>query len=179
MPGIVAGILSLTHYVASFEDMLKACRLKPCTHCGQSVLWLHGCYARKADRLSRAGESLNPLRIQRFLCPHCQRTCSVLPECIPAHRWYVWQVQQVALLLVLSGKSCCAVAKQAMPSRHTLKRWLARFKEQFHFHKEALCHHNALWGREATWTGFWQTVLKQMPLSSAMRLCHVAGVAVP
>lgn len=179
MAFIVAGILSLTQYLALFEDRIKACRLKHCTHCGQSALWLHGCYARKADRSSRAGESLNPIPIQRFLCPHCQRTCSVLPECIPPRRWYLWEVQQVALLLWLAGKSLYAVAQAIAPSRHTIKRWVARFKEQFYLHKDALCHHFAGLGRTAGFTDFWQACLKPMPLSSAMYLCHVSGVTVP
>lgn len=179
MAFIVAGILSLTQYLASFEDRIKACRLKHCTHCGQSALWFHGCYARKADRSSRAGESLNPVLIQRFLCPHCQRTCSVLPECIPAHRWYLWEVQQVALLLWLMGKSLYAVAKEVVPSRGTIKRWVERFQEHFNLHKDALCNHFMELGRTNNFADFWQACLKKIPLSSAMRLCHVSRVVIP
>lgn len=179
MVHIVADVVSLVQYLSTLRNEPERYRLKYCLRCGKAGVWFHGCYPRKADRCSGPVEgSLNPIWIQRFYCPECRRTCSVLPECIPPRRWYLWEMQQVALLLILSGKSFYAVAKEIMPSRYTLARWIARFKEQFNLHKDALCGHFVELGRTVDFTAFWQTCLKQMSLSCAMRLCHVAGVSV-
>lgn len=178
MPHIVSGILSLEQYLLQAKRFLFYRQLA-CPYCGKLRLWLHGCYPRKADRVSPSGESLNPVPIQRLLCSTCGRTCSVLPECIPPHRWYLWAVQQVALEKLLSGQSLRAIARAMAPSRHTLSRWWQRFKEQFHLHKDALCHHFTELGRTKDFVEFWQACLKAIRLSSAMRLCHVSGVAIP
>ena len=176
---IVAEILSIIQYLETLKDKSKFYRLAKCLCCGNANPWLHGCYSRKADR-SGAGEvSLNPVRIQRFFCPNCGRTCSVLPEFIPPNRWYPWDVQQAALLLLLVGESCRAVENKITPSRHTIRRWFNRFREQFSFHKDTLCNHFAELGRAANFTEFWLSCLNAMPLSKAMRLCHASGVPVP
>jgi transposase-like protein len=179
MVHIVADVVSLVQYLSTLNNGPERYRLKYCLCCGKAGVWLHGCYPRKADRSGLAEESLNPIWIQRFYCPDCRRTCSVLPECIPPRRWYLWEVQQVALLLILSGKSFYAAAKEIIPSRYTIARWTTRFKEQLHLHKDVLCNHFVELGRVVGFTDFWQACLKQIPLSSAMRLCHVAGVPVP
>ncbi len=54
---------------------------------------------------NNSDSSLNPLKIQRYYCPSCRKTMSVLPECIPRNRWYLWSVQQVILLLFVQGVS--------------------------------------------------------------------------
>ena len=178
MVHIVAEILLLIQHIKVRNDEPERYRLKYCLCCGKSGVWPHGCYPRKADR-SGGLESLNPIMIQRFFCPGCRRTCSVLPECIPPRRWYLWDEQQTALLLLLTGNSLSAVAKKVMPSRHTLKRWFTRIKEQFHLHKDVLCNHFIELGRTINCINFWQIFLKNNLLSFAMRLCHVAGVSIP
>lgn len=180
MTWILSDVLTLRQYLsflseqsmASFYASVRCC-------CGSLKLWRHGSYPRKADRLGVDGESLNPIFIQRFYCPCCKKTLSVLPEGIPPHRWHLWATQQAALLLLLAGKSVYAAAKEVAPSRHTIARWLARLREQFLLHKDTLCNHIAALGRTVDFTGFWDSCLKEMPLSKAMRLCHVAGVPVP
>ena len=107
---IVAGIVSLIQYVELIKNESGILRPKRCIFCGKLGLWLHGCYPRKADRTNSGDLLLNPILIQRFFCPDCQRTCSVLPECIPPRRWYLWDIQQVALLLLLSEESLRACA---------------------------------------------------------------------
>lgn len=176
---IIAEILTLIQYLETSKNESELHRLEKCLCCGKANPRLHGRYPRKADRSSKPGESLNVILIQRFFCPHCRRTSSVLPECIPPKRWYLWDAQQEALLLLLAGKSLNATAKEIMPSRHTIKRWLTRFKEQFHLHKDVLCNHFIELGRTVNHTDFWQTFFKRNFLSTAMRLCHVAGVIIP
>lgn len=180
MQHIVAGILSLTQYIEE-QKKINLDHLRPnyCLHCGKSGLRLHGCYPRKADRSSNPGESLNPIFIQRYFCPNCRHTCSVLPECIPSRRWYLWDVQQAALTLLLAGKSAYAAAKEIVPSRHTISRWKDRLIEQFLFHKDVMCVHFFEFGRATDCFDFWKTCLNKILLSQAMRLCHVAEVSIP
>jgi hypothetical protein len=85
----------------------------------------------------------------------------------------------VIFLLYLSGLSAYAVAKVVSPSRQTIKRWLTRFIEQFCLHKDALCTHFHALGRSTTMADFWQRAFQTIRLSTAMRLCHVSGVAIP
>ena len=179
MAGILADIFSLIQYSESFRDKSKLNRLDRCLCCGSARPQLHGCYPRKADRSGTCNESLNPILIQRYYCSACQRTCSVLPECLPPLRWYLWVVQQAALVLLLAGKSLRAIAQEVMPSRRTIGRWINRFKEQFRLHKDALCSHTADLGRATGFADFWQACLDQISLAQAMRLCHVAGVTIP
>jgi transposase-like protein len=174
---ILADIMSLMQYKQSQE--LNQHRLERCLCCGKQYPWLHGCYPRKADRSSNQEESLNPILIQRYYCPGCHKTCSVLPECIPPHRWYLWEIQQIALMLILKGASFNSTAKEIIPSRHTISRWIARIKEQFHLHKDTLCNHIIDLGRTIGFADFWQACLGHFSLAQAMRLCHVAGLPVP
>lgn len=173
---IVAGILSLIQYQATQKNNLEPYRLERCCSCGRFGVWRHGYYPRKADRFD---PSQNPILIQRFLCPECHKTSSVLPECIPPRRWYLWDVQQIALLLLIQGQSFNAVAKQINPARSTLRRWLLRLEERYQLHRDALCQHIEKLGRTVNFKDFWQTFLNDYLLSTAMRLFHVAGIFIP
>ena len=179
MVHIFAGILSLVQYIDLLKREPEKLRLESCLCCGKSNPWRHGGYSREADRINPSSTSLNSVFIQRYYCPSCQKTCSVLPECIPPHRWYLWDMQQITFLLFLAGMSAYAAAKKRLPSRQTIKRWNTRFMEQFHLHKDALCTHFPNLGRAINMTDFWQTILQTMSLSQAMRLCHVAEIVVP
>jgi transposase-like protein len=175
MQHIIAAVLSLVQHITLLNTQSSSYRPTCCLFCGKTGLWIHGSYPRKADR---SGE-LNPLFIPRFFCPHCHRTCSALPECIPPRRWYLWEMQQMALSLLLAGASLRAVEKEILPSRSTIRRWLNRFKEQFCFHKDVLCNHIADLGRTIDFFDFWKACLDHFSLAQAMRLCHVAGVPIP
>lgn len=179
MVHIFADILSLVQYIESLKNRPEQLRLNHCLCCGKSNPWRHGGYSREADRINPSSKSLNPVFIQRYYCPSCQKTCSVLPECIPPHRWYLWDIQQAIFLLYLSGMSAYAIAKTTRPSRQTITRWLMRFVALFRVHKDALCTHFHALGRSTNMTDFWQTALQTMSLSTAMRLCHVTGVVIP
>jgi transposase-like protein len=176
---IIAGILSLAQHIRTINDKLLQPRLKYCLCCGKANPRLHGSYHRKADRSGNQDESLNPVYIQRYYCTDCRRTCSVLPECMPPRRWYLWETQQATLVLVLSGKSLRAIARESLPSRHTIGRWVSRLKVQFHLHKDALCQHIADLGRTTGLADFWQACFSEITLSKAMCLCYAAGVPIP
>ena len=177
MLSILAGILSLVQHISTSLKTPTYYAPVCCPHCGKAGVWGHGSYPRKADR-SEDG-ALNPILIRRFFCQFCLKTCSVLPECIPPRRWYLWEVQQVALLLFLTGKSVYAAAKEAGPSQQTIKRWLDHFRKRFKYHRDVLCNQFVELGRAVGWASFWQATLRKISLSSAMRLCHVAGVTIP
>ena len=176
---ILTDIPTLAQYLAKLKQ--ESCLFDKgcCPHCGYATLWKHAWYYRKSDRINPAQCSINLIPIQRFLCPACHKTCSALPECIPPRRWYVWGVQQAALLLVLGGKSIYAAAKESIPSRHTISRWMTRSREQFTKHKITLCQHLSDWGRTTDFIDFWKSCFNRLSLAQAMRLCHVAGVAIP
>lgn len=178
MYGIVAGIASLLQHINAMNQQQEHYRPLKCG-CGRAGLWRHGCYPRKADRTSSTGESLNPIFIQRLYCPECKKTCSVLPECIPRYRWYLWDIQQAIFLLILNGKSLYAAAEEMMPSRRTAKRWLDRFTEKFLSHKNALCGYIPDLGRTENFSDFWRTCLEKISLAQAMRFCHAFGEIIP
>ena len=180
MSHILSGILSLIQYKKEVESSLdEKYRPQCCECCGQLRPRRHGTYSRSSDRVNKSCRSLNPILIQRYYCPSCKKTMSVLPECISPSRWYPWEFQQTALLLVLLGKSVYQVASELIPSRHTIARWYKWFKEQYRLHRDTLCaHYHALTGAFG-FNRFWEDCLTIMPLSSAMRLCQIAGVSIP
>lgn len=175
---IIADILHLFQHKTAFNEGLKLSH-SACCPCGSVGLWLHGTYPRKADRSNVGEKSLNPIPIQRYYCPNCGKTCSALPECIPRHRWYLWEIQEAVFLLMLSGLSIRSIAKVVAPSRHTISRWFTRFKEQFLEHKNVLCSYMADLGRTDGFIDFWKMCSEKISLSKAMLLCHVSQVVVP
>lgn len=179
MVHIIADIRLLVQYINLLKNNSKEIHLDHCLYCGKSNPWRHGGYCREADRINPSSDSLNSVFIQRYYCTGCQKTCSILPECIPPRRWYLWDLQHVIFLLLLSGRSAYAIAKEHIPSYKTIKRWLDRFLEQFRFHKDALCTHLPELGRAINMIDFWQTAIQTMNLGKAMRLCHITGVIIP
>ena len=178
MIAILPHILSLLQYVTILKEK-KHTRLKYCLCCGKEGLWFHGHYHRKPDREKRSDESLNPVIILRFFCRYCKKTCSQLPECIPPRRWYLWEVQQSVISLLLSGASLRTASRLLTPSRSTCRRWWHRLKEQFLLHGDTLRTHLSELGRTFTFNGFWQACFQKISLGKAMLLCHQTGVAIP
>jgi transposase-like protein len=177
---ILAGFTTLIQYKNKAEYSLdEIFRPERCPSCGKSNPWRHGTYPRESDRINPSSESLNSILIYRYYCPACGKTCSVLPECIPPRRWYLWETQQAAILLFLLNGSARAVEKQVKPSRHTIKRWVAWLITQFNLHKDVLCTHFPSFGLFTEPVGFWKHVFDKISLSTAMRLCHIAGVTIP
>jgi transposase-like protein len=178
MTRILTNILSLSQYIELLRGEKELDHLISCPHCGKGKLWRHGQYHRKLDR-SDSAQLLNPIPIQRYLCPSCKRTCSILPECSPPKRWYLWDVQQAALLLTLAGKSLRDIANKIAVSRHTVKRWITRFQEQYRIHKDVLSSYWSELACSVDFVDFWLTCLQTIPLSKAMYVCSIAGVCVP
>lgn len=175
---IIADLSSLDQYVAHLKISSVLCSLSKCPHCGKNDPWRHGGYGRKADR-ENLKNTLNPIFIQRYYCNECNRTTSVLPECIPPLRWYSWAMQHHILFMIITGSSFRAIANQTIPSRNTISRWLSGFKNKFLLHKDIICNQFIELGRLVTFNDFWQTCLNLMPLSKAMYLCHVSGEIIP
>ena len=136
MAHILTGILSLIQYKNDIEPyFIEELRPERCESCGKLKPHRHGKYPRQsAGGKNNSDASLNPIQIQRYYCPSCRKTMSVLPECIPRHRWYLWSVQQVILSLFIHGVSINKIAKTKQPSRHTIVRWISRFKASFLLH---------------------------------------------
>jgi len=145
MRNIVPDILNLAQHLKILKEEPKRYHPAHCEYCGHLILWSHGYYSRKSDREHALAESLNPILIPRFFCPHCKKTCSVLPECIPPRRWYLWMTQQLILLQLLLKNSFNATHQSQTPpfrpSRSTIKRWWHRLQEQFQQQRDALCAH--------------------------------------
>ena len=179
MPYILPMFFSLIQYKNALDNNSVLIRPDYCVLCGRAHPWRHGPYPRKPHRDGGFGESLNPILIQRYFCPGCEKTFSVLPECIPPHRWYLWEVQQAVLLLFILGHSAYDIAKESIPSYQTITRWFHRFQEQYRLHRDTLCSLFGELARSSCFDDFWTVCFKQMTLGAAMRLCHVAGVAIP
>lgn len=169
---IIANILSLTQYVVD----KPATRPGRCNNCGCCQWHKHGCYGRKSDR---SGSKLNPILIQRYRCCNCGKTCSVLPECIPSRRWYLWEIQQAILVYVLAGNSYRNTAKKYLPSRRTISRWINRFREQFGVYADTLKSFCVELGRMDTFEGFWKEAFHRWSLSRIMLILNNSGVIVP
>ena len=180
MQWILSDIYSLIQYKNGIEgESIQQVRPERCLCCGRLTLWRHGTYPRNADRINSSKDSLNPVLIQRYYCPSCHKTISVLPECIPPRRWYLWETQQAAILLFLLGESARSLERKVKPSRHTIKRWISWLFVQFKIHKDTLCNHFPSFGFFTEPASFWQHVFGTLSLRTAMRLCHAAGVSVP
>jgi transposase-like protein len=176
MTCILPGITTLEQHVTQLQIHPESYRPERCPHCGRSGLWCHGGYGRKADRGS--GE-LNPVFIPRFQCPHCTRTCSVLPQCLPPRRWHLWAVQAAVLLGLLAGQSLRRLSRTVAPGRHTIRRWMARWRACFPLHAFHLRNRFPALGRHPDMEALWPATLALLPLGGAMHLLHQAGVAIP
>lgn len=91
----------------------------------------NGYYPRKP--LDLTGNLLQLIRIHRWLCRACRHTTSMLPDCLPRYRQYVWAVI-AAVLLRRFGRGQTWVQIQAelstlpadaplAPSLDSLRRW--------------------------------------------------------
>jgi len=173
---ILAGIRSLHQHIKQLCAQPSDYEPEQCPHCNYSGLWQHGCYFRKSDR---EGAGLGLISIPRFLCSNCRRTCSTLPECIPPRRWYLWQLQETLILLLLQGQSFKAVSRLFLPARSTLRRWWNRLKCQFHVHRDALLGRWSEFGKFSEFCPFWLVCLDKAPLSEAMLIISQYGQTVP
>jgi len=169
--------LSLEQYQNELSQAGHKFRPKRCPNCQRSALRAHGHYNRKADRSRNA--NLNPIQILRFYCPKCRRTCSVLPECIPQKRWYLWQDQEQCLLACFNGCSMAAIARDLLPSRQTITRWLHWVTDRFKEFRPDLSSRFPVLGYESEVLDWWKRLLGKIRLSKAMVILHGIGVNIP
>ncbi len=179
MSMILAQITSLAKHIQHLNARAQDYRPSQCPHCHKAGVWVHGCYGRAADRDNKTGGRMNPVPIPRFLCPHCQKTCSTLPECIPPRRWYLWTFQMVALHLLLTGKHPPWTRQSQSPARATIRRWMDRFLALFSLHADTLRAIFPELGRTNGFHEFWRACLDKMSLSAAMVRLHENGVPIP
>ena len=179
MSSILAEITSLEQHIQHLYNYPDDYRPPQCPHCHKANVWIHGSYTRMADRDKKTSGHLNPVPIPRFRCPHCKKTCSVLPECIPPRRWYLWTIQQAALWLLLTGHSLPPIRPSRYPGRTTIRRWWQWLQDAFLHHADVLRSRFPELGRFVGFHEFWQTCLTKMPLSEAMYWLHKAGLAIP
>lgn len=179
MAAILAGITSLVQHLHHLKTQPEDYRPKRCPHCGVGGLWSHGYYTRKANRKGLSRDTEEPILIPRFRCQPCRKTCSCLPELIPPRRHYLWDRQELSLLLIMMGMSLNQIALLFRPSRHTLRRWWRRCQSCFSLPAFHLRSGFSLLGRSVGLREFWLNCLQQMPLSQAMLHLHRCGVIVP
>lgn len=177
MSVILAGICTLTQHLHEINANPEAYRPERCPYCGCTGLWCHGHYGRQSDRRNSSA-SLNPITVPRFICPHdsCGKSCSVLPECIPPRRWYLWSVQQAVLLLLFSGQ---LPDEQACPHIRTVWRWWARLKEHFLVHRFYLANRWEQLGQYSSVRAFWKRCFAMQQFSSTMFFIHQHDEIIP
>jgi hypothetical protein len=172
---IIANILTLVQHLFLLNSNPERYRPKCCLLCGKDKVWFHGCYTRKSDRTGKLG----PIPILRFFCPDCNHTFSVLPECIPPRRWYLWETQQAAIEKLLEGQSLTSASQDTLPTRWTLSRWRNQLQERFDIDSYYLKSWKSYLGRAKNFTEFWQIYLADGLLSTAMIYLNSRGHSVP
>lgn len=176
MTCILPDIHTIEQHFTQLQNNPEAYRPKACPGCGRSGLWCHGCYCRKSNRDTGHPD---PVSIPRFQCPHCRRTCSVLPECIPPRRWYLWVVQSAVICGLLAGQSLRKLAQKLPPARSSMRRWWQRCQACFDQHAFHLRNRFVELGRHQELASFWFATLDRIPLSTAMLLLNQAGISIP
>jgi hypothetical protein len=179
MIGILPNILTLAQYLDyTFKTDPSASKPDQCT-CGMSGLWCHGHYDRKLAHQEKELGFSEPIPIFRFFCKYCLKTCSVDPQCVSPHRWYLWAIQQAVVLELLAGHSVRAVSQASHVARSTCRRWWQRLQDQFFSHRDALRQELPQLGLHENFNDFWLVCLQKISLSDAMRICFQAGVSIP
>ena len=166
MDRIVGSISSLAQHLIAVVTDPEQYRPAACPHCGCAGVWRHGCYRRKADRSTDG--ALNPVPVLRFLCRVCVRTCSRLPACIAARRWFDWAVQQAVLLLLLGGASLRHCERCSGRDRRTVRRWRDWLQERSERFAFFLRSRFPELGRWADFESFWRHVIEDVALQQAM-----------
>ncbi len=173
---ILPEIHSIEQHIQQLQSNPESYRPQKCPGCGNTGVWCHGHYHRHPDRHSKVCESLNPVPVLRFICPRCRISCSVLPECIPPGRWYIWSIQQVMLMRLLSGRLCVG---SSLPHVRSIWRWWARLRERFKPHQFKFASLVLTLGQHDSAADFWCDCLSRWRLSSAMLFIQQSGEVIP
>ena len=151
-----------------------------CPSCGRTGLWKHGTYYRKGREITN-----REIPIQRFLCPHCNKTCSMLPEFISPRRQFQWFTQQLVMQLILTTKNISeawkAISSQpgSTPSMSTIRRWWRHTCQQYLQHRFYLCNTLPELGYSSDQVSFWKMCLDRLSLSNAMVILTRSGHPIP
>jgi hypothetical protein len=168
MNRILGAITSLDQHFVEVANGGDVYRPLNCPYCQGGGLWRHGCYFRKADHVASSDEPRRLVPILRFLCRLCARTCSCLPACIAPRRWYDWGIQQVVLLMVMTGISLLHCCQQTGRARSTVRRWrnwLHARTDSFAFFLRSRFPEL---GRVSDSDTFWHQVMNTFSLAQAM-----------
>lgn len=179
MRPILSELLTFSQHLNALEHTPELYRPSHCLYCHKTVIWSHGVYYRKPDRLNNGKESQNDIPIPRFQCADCKHTFSTLPECIAPARWYPWVIQQWCLWLNLQGWSVKQLYQVFPMARSTISRWVNWLSDSFTRHHQILCAHNASMGYYSICTDFWCHWLDLNHLSFAMLIVNKSGEPVP
>ena len=179
MRPILSDILTFRQHLNTLKESPDLYRPKFCPYCHAMVIWNHGFYYRKPDRINHGNNSLNDISIPRHRCADCRRTFSTLPECIAPWRWYPWVVQQWCLWFSLKGWSVRQIHQLFPMARSTIRRWVNWLSECFTKHHQEICHQVASMGYFAHCALFWNEWLKSNHFSTAMVLLNKGGLIVP
>ena len=66
---ILPDITTLEQYKLKQTAQPETLRPKQCWNCNMTGLHCHATYERQSDRENKGGDSLNPIIIQRYICP--------------------------------------------------------------------------------------------------------------
>jgi hypothetical protein len=98
---------------------------------------------------------------------------------VAPRRWYDWALQQMVLLMLLSGGSLRRCSAQSGLDRQTVRRWWAWLRERSDEFGLFLRARFPGLGRAVDFCGFWRGCVDAMPLSGAMAWLDREGVVVP
>ncbi len=179
MRPILSEILTFGQHLNTLKESPDLYRPKFCPYCHAVVIWCHGFYYRKPDRINHGNDSVNDIPIPRHQCADCRHTFSTLPECIAPRRWYPWAIQQWCLWLSLNGWSVRQIHQCFPISRSTIKRWINWLLDYFALHHHEICNQLPEMGYFANCAPFWNHWLKSRLFSHAMVLLNKGGLVVP
>ena len=179
MRPILSDILTFRQHLNALIDSLDLYRPPSCLHCFKSIIWFHGYYYRKPDRLNTGQDSGNDIPIPRFQCASCRHTFSTLPECIAPARWYPWAIQQWCLWLSLNGWSVKQLNRVFPMARSTIRQWVDWLNDSFKVHHITLCSQLSSMGYFSTCSSFWSHWLDSKDFSHAMVIINKRGLPVP
>ena len=179
MHRIVPDIDTLEQHLNQLTINPERYRPAQCQSCGLKGVWAHGCYVRKCDRGLPEHGAKNTIPIPRYYCPGCHHTCSRLPSCVAPRRWYLWWVQQQALLALLLGDPVRAVSRRFMPGRHTLRRWLAWLHQKDLGYRFTLATYFTTLGHHQWWGDYWHQAMSCQGLDVLMATLDRDGLCIP
>ena len=179
MRPILSDIITFRQHLNTLIDSLELYRPASCLFCFESIIWFHGYYYRKPDRLNTGQDSYNDIPIPRFQCATCRHTFSTLPECIAPARWYPWAIQQWCLWLSLNGWSVKQLNRAFPMARSTIKRWVNWLNDSFKAHHITLCSQVPSMGYLSTCPSFWCHWMDSKDFSQAIVIINKSGLSVP